>query len=384
MTSPARWDRSSRGVGGVPLDIVIVGGGPVGLLAGLCAHAAGLRFKVFERDHHRREHSRAIGIHPPSLRLIASVDQELADRLVSEGIRIRRGHGMAGPGRPIGSLDFSLLGPPYPYVLTLPQWRTEMLLEEALRRRSPDALERGVEVAAPPTARDARITLACDGRDSRMREAAGIEVKGAVYPVRYVMGDFPSCGWPNDPELKHDAFLFLTPTGLVESFPVESGARRWVAEVEGAVEPDPDRLSTVVAARCGVELEPKDARMISTFQPEHRTAERFWSGTLLLCGDAAHVVTPIGGQGMNLGWLNAADAVSAAAAVVAGGDPARHFPAFERRARRRARRARRRGEQNMFLANRTRTPQLRSTILGLALRSPLRRVFARRFTMHGL
>ena len=384
MTSPPRSEGSPRGAARAPLDMLIVGGGPVGLLAGLCAHAAGLRFRVMERDEQPRRHSRAIGIHPPCLRLIASLDQELADRLVSEGTRIHRGHGMAGPGRPIGSLDFSLLGPPYPFVLTLPQWRTEALLEEALRFRSPDGLVRGMEVGAAPTDRDARITLACDGRDSRIRQEAGIGVKGAAYPVRYVMGDFAVTGWPDDPALQDDAFLFLTPTGLVESFPVESGVRRWVAEVEETAEPDPGRLSTLVAARCGVRLDPGEVRMISTFQPEHRTAERFVSGDLLLCGDAAHVVTPIGGQGMNLGWLNAADAVSAAAAVIAGGDPTRHFRAFERRARRRAGRARRRGEQNMFLANRTPMPRMRARILGLALRSPLRRIFARRFTMHGL
>lgn len=359
--------------------LVIVGGGPVGLLAGLCADAAGLSFRLYERDREPRMHSRAIGIHPPSLRLIASLDAELAHRLVTEGIRIRRGHGMAGPGRPIGSLDFGVLEPPFDFVLTLPQWRTEQLLEEALCRRAPGAVRRGVEVSGAADELNASFVLACDGRDSRMRTAAGIAVEGAAYPVHYLMGDFPTNGWPEDPAHRDDAFLFLTPGGLVESFPVDAGVRRWVAEAGEATQ-----LAPLVEARCGVHLDAASARMTSTFQPEHRVATRFRAGNLILCGDAAHVVSPIGGQGMNLGWLNAADAVATVARVLNGHEPTRLFRGFERRATRRARRARRRGEQNMFLANRTRLPGLRARALRVALRTPLRRIFARRFTMHDL
>jgi 2-polyprenyl-6-methoxyphenol hydroxylase-like FAD-dependent oxidoreductase len=140
MTGGARTGATPDGL----LDLVIVGGGPVGLVAGLLAHDAGLRFRVLERDPAPRRHSRAIGIHPPALGLLDRLG--VADPLVQEGTPIRRGHALAGPERVLGSLDFGLLPPPWPFILTLPQWRTEQILEARLEEVAPGALRRGVTV----------------------------------------------------------------------------------------------------------------------------------------------------------------------------------------------------------------------------------------------
>jgi 2-polyprenyl-6-methoxyphenol hydroxylase-like FAD-dependent oxidoreductase len=429
-----------------PLDLIIVGGGPTGLVAGLLAHAAGLRLVLVERDPEPVPHSRAIGIHPPSLRVIAALGDggRLARTLVDAGTKIVRGHGFSGPGRHLGSMDFSTLAPPFNHVLTLPQWKTEELLEAALRERSPDALMRGVEVTGiePRTsgpggrhrvygtvpggtafAAEAPWVLACDGRDSTVRRAMGIGFRGGPYRARYVMGDFHCEGPPAmgasgmDPAVgATDALIVPAPEGLVESFPLQEGVRRWVAqEAEGAAgepstpAPDaPDPLARLIAAvdtRCGVRLDPAACRMVSAFGAEHCMADPFRREGVILAGDAAHVVSPIGGQGMNLGWLNVADAIETLAGVVAGAGSAGAgaargragapreataqevdavFRRYEARARRRARRARQRAEMNMLLANRTPLPRLRAAMLRGAMRSPLRQVLARRFTMAGL
>ncbi len=419
------------------LDLIIVGGGPVGLLAGLLAHEAGLRFRILERDPEPRPHSRAIGIHPPALRLFARLG--FAEDFAGSGTQIRRGRGFAGPGAPLGSLDFGLLPPPWNFILTLPQWRTEALFEERLHARAPGALSRGstvtelIEASGGASVRvtavgpggasrtlTSRYVLACDGKRSVLREYAGIGWRGGPYPSRYLMGDFPvgdspghgdpgavrdhpaagepegtrghpaapGASPPADPDpLGEDAAIYLHPRGLVESFPLVSGIRRWVVQEEEAP-PTPGDLSSLVAAvedRCGVILDSRTCRMFSAFGVERYLADRFWKGRLILAGDAAHVVSPIGGQGMNLGWLNADEAVTALARVLRGEtSPQEALGTFERRARRRAREVIRRAEQNMFMGNRRRLPRLRNQVFRLVLRTPLRKVLARRFSMHGL
>lgn len=403
------WDRPDD-----LLDLVIVGGGPVGLLSGLLAHEAGLRFRILERDSGPRPHSRAIGIHPPALRLFARLG--FADDFANAGARIRRGRGFAGPGVELGALDFGLLPPPWNFILTLPQWQTEALFEERLRALVPDSLFRGVEVtelketssgaavqvtAASPNGAIQTLTspfvLACDGKQSLLRESAGIGWQGGSYPSRYLMGDFPAEGAPGtarDPHAAHgtsslgeDAAIYLHPRGLVESFPLASGIRRWVVqEDEGSSAPGSlPSLVAAVKARCGVTLAPQTCRMFSAFGVERYLADRFWKGRLVLAGDAAHVVSPIGGQGMNLGWLNADEAVTALARVIRG--QTSHEVAlsrFEGRTRDRARAVIRRAEQNMFMGNRWVLPRIRNQVVRLVLRTPLRKILARRFSMQGL
>lgn len=424
---------ATAGEGGIPgrgdLDVAIVGGGPVGLVAGLLAHEAGLRFAVLERDPEPRRHSRAIGIHPPALRLLDRLG--VAGSLVDAGTRIHGGHALSGPGVILGGLDFRRhLPPPWSFVLALPQWRTEEILEARLREVAPGAVRRGVEVlgcdddgrdgatlrgredgpgpggeVAAHTVREdrpgagseahlaARWVLACDGRGSRLRAGAGIDWRGGPYPHRYVMGDFPTAGGAH-PDLRGcvppgtDAALYLHRDGLVESFPLEPGIRRWVVQVGpegGGVGPPTGTLVAAVLERCGVRLDPEACLMVSSFEAERYRAGRFWKGPVILLGDAAHVVSPIGGQGMNLGWLDAADAVAALAEVRAGrASPGEAATRLEARMGRRFRIVANRAEWNMRLGHRTPLPHLRNLAIRLLLASPARRILARRFTMAGV
>jgi 2-polyprenyl-6-methoxyphenol hydroxylase-like FAD-dependent oxidoreductase len=412
------------------MQLVVVGGGPVGLVAGLLAHEAGLSFQVLEREASPLGHSRAIGIHPPSLDLLGTLDEgeALVADLVRSGVRIRRGHAWGERGRRLGTLDFHSLPGPHDFVLTLAQDRTEAILEAALEARAPGALRRGVEVTGiesetgaprvtlgwtrtrgggehgargngngPPSAdvigpagtTDAGMVLACDGRRSLVRRELGIGFQATHYPVHYLMGDFPEgAGGPTgraSPSATGDeAAIHLHPDGLVESFPLAGGLRRWVAQVEGEGG-DVARLVHTVEERCGVVLDPGACSMFSAFRPERGMATELWRERVVLAGDAAHVVSPIGGQGMNLGWLNAAVAVREIAAVLQG---ARLSPQGARRyedgARRRATRAARRAEQNMRLANRGPLHALRAGAVRVALASPVRLLAARRFAMQGL
>src|SRR5699024_203863 len=123
-------------------DIVIVGGGPVGLFLGLCCEQAGLDCRAVERRGRPPAASRSVGIHPPSLALSESLG--LARKLIHEDIQITAGHAFTNT-RKIGSLSFKTIPNPFSFILSLPQSRTEQILENALNQRNPEILLRNAE-----------------------------------------------------------------------------------------------------------------------------------------------------------------------------------------------------------------------------------------------
>jgi 2-polyprenyl-6-methoxyphenol hydroxylase-like FAD-dependent oxidoreductase len=219
---------------------------------------------------------------------------------------------------------------------------------------------------------DSDFVVACDGRHSVVRGTLGIGVEGNDYEGAFAMGDFP-----DTTPYGADAAVFLTERGLVESFPLPGGLRRWVVRRDadvGAVT-EAELVETIrerTGFRCG------EALSWSGFHAERRLADVFGQGSVALAGDAAHVVSPIGGQGMNLGWLGAADL----AASLDGGEAA--IARCGRRRRRMARAAARRAELNMWLGRPTVRPERRDRLVRSLLGRPAGRVLARSFTMHDL
>lgn len=375
-------------------DAVIVGGGPVGLFLGCRLAQLGLRFRVLERDVAPRAHSRSIGIHPPSLEYFEALGA--VGGLLEKGVKVRRGLAFAG-ARPLGVLDFACLPGPYPFVLTLPQHETEAVLDAHLLSYGPGVLERGAEVGAVHAFADgvtvgyrhegeekriaARFVVGCDGKESIVRRLAGLGFKGGPYGDSYLMGDF--CDTSG---LGADAAIYLAGEGLVESFPLPGGVRRWVVKTDSyRKDATVDDLCRVVEARVGHLLAPETSTMLSAFGVQRYLAESFVRNRVILAGDAAHVVSPIGGQGMNLGWFDAWALARALARIVKENQP--HAPllkAYNRRRMRAARAAIRRAEFNMFMGRKARLAALRDAGVGALLHSPFKRALARLFTMRGL
>ena len=377
------------------VQVVIVGGGPVGLFLGCRLAQLGISFRVLEQRPHSVQHSRSIGIHPPSLEKLDGLG--LADALIERGVRVERGHAFADT-RYLGSLDFTSCPAPYTFVLALPQYETEALLERRLCELAPGSLLRGVQVTDLEQTNDAvqltfrhgggqhetisaDFVVGCDGKDSTVRQLSGISFPGNAYLDTYLMGDFA-----DSTELGADAGIYLTDAGLVESFPLPGYKRRWVAKTDTYVrEPTPELLAKVIFERLEHSLPTHTNTMLSAFGVQNHLAETFAAGRVLLAGDAAHVLSPIGGQGMNLGWLDAAAAADALDEVLnKRGKPDEVLKKFSLTRCRAAKNAARRAAFNMAMGRATPFAFLKYAAVQGLLKTPMKRIFARLFTMRGL
>jgi 2-polyprenyl-6-methoxyphenol hydroxylase-like FAD-dependent oxidoreductase len=378
------------------LTVAVIGGGPVGLLVALCALDQGMEPIVIERLTEARTGSRAIGIHPPALEILERLG--LADEFLRRGVPVRKGLAFGADGL-VGSVSFAELPGHFPFVLSIPQCQTEAILEAALAERAPAAVQRGWKLtclAQRPCAVDlhlrtaageqrvvgAAVVVACDGNRSRVRQACGIPVAGRSYDGAYAMVDVA-----DTTPFGAAAAVFLSPAGVVESFPLPGRLRRWVVrrDGEGSDAPSTAEIARTVLARTGCKLPESSATPPSGFHAERCIAERFAHGRVALAGNAAHVVSPIGGQGMNLGWIGAESLVRDLAAAVRAGDDVPEALARNGRARRRqAITAARRAEINMWLGRQTDHAARRERLVGSLLRPPARSLFARMFTMRHL
>lgn len=296
--------------------IIIAGAGPTGLMLGCFLAQKNIPFRIYEPRAQVSQHSRSIGIHPPSLSLFEKTG--LLPRLLEAGNKITTGRAFVNQ-QEVGAIDFGRLPHDYPFILTVSQEITERLLETRLEELALGSLKRGRSVTGftQPRSRDlnepvrveldngteeeAAYLVACDGKNSRLREQAGIPFRGGEYPDAYIMGDFEDGLAGRD-----EALVFLCQDGLVESFPHGANTRRWVVKTTGMTQaPEPLMVAREAQRRTGLQPDVSTNSMCSAFGVQRLMAESFYKKRLILAGDAAHVVSPIGGQGMNLGWLDA-------------------------------------------------------------------------------
>lgn len=400
-------------------DVVVVGAGPVGLFLGALLLQEGLSVRILEQRTGPSTHSRAIGIHPPALAALQRAG--VAEAMVTEGVRI--GLGIArSSGTEVARLSFAKLPGPHPFVLTLPQTRTEALLETRVCELDPAALVRGfcvtsthdagtfvtlsgsrsagVNVAEAPGFSglgedhfQARLVMGADGARSSVRRLLGIPTSGRDYPDTYLMGDFPDSGFSDvgfsdTGTAVSAAVLYLEPGGIVESFPLPGGLRRWVAHTDSLL-PDATAadLAGMVSERSGVALDADANSMLSAFAVRTRLARHMVSGRVALVGDAAHEISPIGGQGMNLGWLDALELAPIVVAALAGKVTGTRLAAFEKKRMRAAHTAARQAQLNMVLGRKVPASYLekRNAVLGRLVRlDAVHNLVARRFTMHSI
>jgi 2-polyprenyl-6-methoxyphenol hydroxylase-like FAD-dependent oxidoreductase len=369
-------------------DVTVVGAGPVGmLLAGELARH-GVDVELLERRPAVGDGTRAIGIHSPVL--AALEPSGLTDRLLAGAVRVRRGEARSR-GRVLGTVHFDVLSARFPFVATLPQATTESVLGAA----APPPL-RGAYVLAVIPRRDSVVVRAgLLGRpiesESRIVVVAGggaardlVYRSGAVpardYRDRYLMTDAATAAAD---EL---AVIHLDPDGVLESFPLPGGRRRFVAWDAPGSDDEPDararRLRDALARR-GEEAAAEAVSTATSFGVRRIVAPRLRNGRVLAIGDTAHEVSPIGGQGMNLGLLDAVTLAPLLASWVRTGTaPDLGLLRWEARRVQSARRAAALASVNTSLGRPSgRGDVLRRTAVRGMLTGPSARLFARAYSM---
>jgi 2-polyprenyl-6-methoxyphenol hydroxylase-like FAD-dependent oxidoreductase len=307
-------------------DVLVIGAGPSGLTLAASLVKQGVATTVVDRQAAGANTSRAAVVNARTLEVLDDLD--VARRLVKEGIHAPR-FTIRDGRRTLIPVDFSVLPTDYPYSLMVPQATTERLLLERLTELGgtvlrPKTLASLIQDADGVTATfddgeliRARYVVGADGMHSIVREQAGIGFEGGAYQESFTLADVRLRGEAPPDEV----ILFWAKAGLTVVAPLPGDIYRIVAPVADA----PEEPSAAFVQQLLDERGLGAGRMVVTdvvwgsrFRIHHRVADTYRAGRLLLAGDAAHVHSPAGGQGMNLGIQDGVALAGALAAVLAG------------------------------------------------------------------
>jgi 2-polyprenyl-6-methoxyphenol hydroxylase-like FAD-dependent oxidoreductase len=314
-------------------DVLIIGAGPAGLALSAELRRRGIAALTIDKNAAGANTSRAAVVHARTLEVLEPLG--VVPRMLVEGVRVPVFR-MRDRDKTLVTLDFSEIPSVYGFTLMCPQNRTEAILLDRLQELGGDVVrpaeatalrvhadhaEVDAVIDGVTTTVHARWVVGCDGMHSRVRDHAGIAFTGEAYEQSFVLADV-HMDWPLAVD---EVSLFLSPDGLVVVAPLPEGRYRMVATVnEAPPEPSLADVQGLLDAR-GPQRQPARVRDViwsSRFRVHHRVADSPRRGCVLLCGDAAHVHSPAGGQGMNTGIQDAVSLGGVLAGVLKGRDPA--------------------------------------------------------------
>lgn len=325
------------------VDVVIVGAGPAGLTTACVLQAAGARILTVDAAEAGANTSRAAVIHARTLEVLDTIG--VTGRLLADGVVVPV-FTVRDQSKTLARLDFSNLPTRYPFTLMLPQSRTEEILAHRLaelgghvdRRRTVTGVRTTRDgasvtvVGSDGQTRDvaARFVIGADGMHSVVRDAVGIGFEGGSYAQSFVLADV-RLAWPLPGD---EVQLFFSPSGLVVVAPLPGGHHRIVATVDDAAEtPTAEDIQALLGTRGPGDAQVEEVAWSSRFRVQHRLATSYRKGPVFLVGDAAHVHSPAGGQGMNTGIQDATDLGDLLSRVIADGLPEPQLDGYQNRRR---------------------------------------------------
>jgi 2-polyprenyl-6-methoxyphenol hydroxylase-like FAD-dependent oxidoreductase len=315
-------------------DVLIVGAGPTGLVLALWLTRLGVRVRIIDKTAEPGTTSRALAVQARTLEFYSQIG--LSDAVVAQG-RKTIGANMWVAGKRAAHAVLGEMGEglsPFPYVLIFPQDEHERLLIERLgeagiqiERRTElitfkdDGSRVLAELKLPDGSQEtceAAYIGGCDGAHSTVREKLKIGFPGGIYDHLFYVADVEAIGATMNGELH----VALDSTDFIVVFPLNGeGRARLVGTVSQEAEERDDELSwSDVNSRVlgWISIDVKRVNWFSTYRVHHRVAAHFREGLAFLLGDAAHIHSPVGGQGMNTGIGDAVNLAWKLAAVLQG------------------------------------------------------------------
>ena len=303
-------------------SVLIVGAGPVGLTLACELTRYQVPVRIVDKAAQRTDKSKALVLWSRTLELLDRGDTGAAP-FVEAGFKVHGVNILAADRRVVGHVTMESVPSPYNYALMLPQSDTERLLEERLQRLGV-SVERSTEVTALKIGADgAEATLrhadgreetvhadwlaGCDGAHSIVRHTLGAPFSGETMFSDWVLADIHMKGYPfPDTEVA----VYWAREGVLPIFPIAPGRYRILANIpptggDHARDPTLEEIAAIVEERGPKGVKLFDPIWLSGFRINSRKVTNYRAGRAFLTGDAAHVHSPAGGEGMNTGMQDA-------------------------------------------------------------------------------
>lgn len=316
------------------ISVLVVGGGPTGLTMACELKRRGVNCRVIDKLPHATDKSKALVLHARTVELLDNMG--IAEKFIPLGVR---GHGASifAQGKRIVHLSFDELESKFPFALMIPQSDTEAGLNEALSTWGVK-VERPVELVGftqtsncvtatlkHPDGSEEIVTcdyiVGCDGSHSTVRHTLDLPFEGRPYAETFALADVHVKWEMHDDEV----IAFLDEMGAIAFFPMRDHRFRILMEVKGEKRPDEAPTLEDFQAVCAKHVPGKcvlsDAVWLAYFKIHRRQVEDYRVQRAFLCGDAAHIHSPVGGQGMNTGMQDAINLAWKLALVVKGEAP---------------------------------------------------------------
>jgi 2-polyprenyl-6-methoxyphenol hydroxylase-like FAD-dependent oxidoreductase len=302
------------------LDVLVIGAGPVGLAMAAELARYGLSVRIVDKSSQPTDKSKALVLWSRTLEMFDRMG--CTSTFVDAGLKVTAANIVAG-NREIARITLNGVASPHPFALLLPQSDTERLLEQHLNNLGVE-VERSTELQQFTAADDHVVStlinpqgqqqtvssqwlIGCDGAHSAVRHELQMDFVGDTMPSNWVLADVQLAGAPNPGEI---TVLWHT-DGVLVIFPIKHDRYRVIADVGDTVhdtapaDPTLDDVQALLDRRGPGGVQASSPLWLAGFQINERKIANYRAGRVFLVGDAAHIHSPAGGQGMNTGIQDA-------------------------------------------------------------------------------